>query len=324
MWPIDEYAIIVRICLWFIPITPPTRAFVPAINIINCVDFWGKIKARIAKGASFCHVDRIKQEVHEIEDITEGYQKWQGTLPSFNRIAVMRAMGIKLGKDEKDIHIDILDISNNADPMACARKYLIEPSVSWLFFVCIIMGINLKRFNSIAAHRRIQFVLDKAIKVLIIRNIDVSIIIGEYIKVMKIMEELNPPIRIRSSYISRLIYEDQSSDPSFHSWIKPSRRINRNNVEVVRVTNRLLERIIVGIGISKTISISNTIKMIASRKNRIENGIRAVLLGSNPHSNGEDFSRSSMVRVLRIHAARSTIKGTIRAMVEDAVIRFID
>jgi len=79
------------------------------------------------------------------------------------------------------------------------------------------MGINLKRFNSIAAHRRIQFVLDKAIKVLIIRNIDVSIIIGEYIKVMKIMEELNPPIRIRSSYISRLIYEDQSSDPSFHS-----------------------------------------------------------------------------------------------------------
>ena len=90
------------------------------------------------------------------------------------------------------------------------------------------------------------------------------------------------------------------------------------------MTNRLLERIIVGIGISKTISISNTIKMIASRKNRMENGIRAVLLGSNPHSNGEDFSRSSMDRVLRIHAARSTIKGTIRAMVEDAVIRFID
>lgn len=30
-----------------------------------------------------------------------------------------------------------------------------------------------------------------------------------------------------------------------------------------------------GVGISRTISISNTIKIIANRKNRIENGIRA-------------------------------------------------
>nr|AGJ50261.1 NADH dehydrogenase subunit 3 [Pontoscolex corethrurus]AGJ50262.1 NADH dehydrogenase subunit 3 [Pontoscolex corethrurus]AGJ50263.1 NADH dehydrogenase subunit 3 [Pontoscolex corethrurus]AGJ50264.1 NADH dehydrogenase subunit 3 [Pontoscolex corethrurus]AGJ50265.1 NADH dehydrogenase subunit 3 [Pontoscolex corethrurus] len=47
-----------------------------------------------------------------------------------------------------------------------------------------------------------------------------------------------------------------------------------------------------GIGINSTISMSNTMKMIASSKNRMENGIRAMLLGSNPHSNGEDFSRS--------------------------------
>jgi hypothetical protein len=91
-----------------------------------------------------------------------------------------------LGKDEKGIHIDILDINNSADPKACARKYLMEPSVSWLFFLCIIMGINLRRFNSIAAHRRIQFVLDKAIKVLRIRDTDVSIMIGEYIKVIRL------------------------------------------------------------------------------------------------------------------------------------------
>jgi len=32
----------------------------------------------------------------------------------------------------------------------------------------------------------------------------------------------------------------------------------------------------IGIGINRTISISNTIKMIARRKNRIENGIRAL------------------------------------------------
>jgi hypothetical protein len=34
--------------------------------------------------------------------------------------------------------------------------------------------------------------------------------------------------------------------------------------------------------------------MTAIKKNRKENGSRAVLLGSNPHSNGELFSRSSM------------------------------
>lgn len=46
-----------------------------------------------------------------------------------------------------------------------------------------------------------------------------------------------------------------------------------------------------GRGINKTISISKTIKIIANRKNRIENGTRALWFGSNPHSNGEDFSR---------------------------------
>jgi len=47
-----------------------------------------------------------------------------------------------------------------------------------------------------------------------------------------------------------------------------------------------------GVGIKRTISMSNTIKIIARRKNRIENGVRALWCGSNPHSNGEDFSRS--------------------------------
>jgi hypothetical protein len=49
---------------------------------------------------------------------------------------------------------------------------------------------------------------------------------------------------------------------------------------------------------------SNTMKMIASRKNRIENGIRALWFGSNPHSNGDDFSRSFIVRIVIIVDAR--------------------
>nr|AGJ50300.1 NADH dehydrogenase subunit 3 [Pontoscolex corethrurus]AGJ50301.1 NADH dehydrogenase subunit 3 [Pontoscolex corethrurus]AGJ50302.1 NADH dehydrogenase subunit 3 [Pontoscolex corethrurus]AGJ50303.1 NADH dehydrogenase subunit 3 [Pontoscolex corethrurus]AGJ50304.1 NADH dehydrogenase subunit 3 [Pontoscolex corethrurus] len=48
----------------------------------------------------------------------------------------------------------------------------------------------------------------------------------------------------------------------------------------------------IGMGINSMISMSNTMKMIASSKNRMENGTRASLLGSNPHSKGEDFSRS--------------------------------
>ena len=79
-----------------------------------------------------------------------------------------------------------------------------------------------------------------------------------------------------------------------------------------------------GIGIKRTISISNTIKIMANRKNRVENGIRAVLLGSNPHSNGEDFSRSSEDRVAKTHAAINTIEGTRIAMIEDVVTRFIN
>jgi len=75
MWPIDEYAIIVRICLWFIPMTPPTRAFTPATAIIKFIFFRGRRNARIERGASFCHVDRTRQEIHDSEAITEGYQK---------------------------------------------------------------------------------------------------------------------------------------------------------------------------------------------------------------------------------------------------------
>jgi len=94
MCPIEEYAIITRSRDWFIPIRPPTRALTPAATIMNWLFFCGIKKARIIKGASFCQVDRIRQEVHEIEDITEGYQKWQGTLPNFSRIADDRRRGM--------------------------------------------------------------------------------------------------------------------------------------------------------------------------------------------------------------------------------------
>lgn len=49
---------------------------------------------------------------------------------------------------------------------------------------------------------------------------------------------------------------------------------------------------IIGRGNNKVISTSKIRKITAIKKKRNENGIRAVFKGSNPHSKGEDFSRS--------------------------------
>ena len=48
-------------------------------------------------------------------------------------------------------------------------------------------------------------------------------------------------------------------------------------------------------GSKRVISTSKIRKITAIKKNRKENGKRAVPLGSNPHSNGEFFSRSDIV-----------------------------
>lgn len=78
-----------------------------------------------------------------------------------------------------------------------------------------------------------------------------------------------------------------------------------------------------GNGVNKTISISKIIKMIPNKKNRSENGIRAVFLGSNPHSNGDDFSRSLNERELRIQAAIKVAKARADAMNDDIIIEII-
>ena len=71
-----------------------------------------------------------------------------------------------------------------------------------------------------------------------------------------------------------------------------------------------------GSGMTRTISMSNTIKIMPSRKNRKEKGIRAEFLGSNPHSNGAVFSRSEKVRDLRIQAV-----ANVRVVIAEALIK---
>jgi hypothetical protein len=56
--------------------------------------------------------------------------------------------------------------------------------------------------------------------------------------------------------------------------------------DVIRVT---------GMGSSSAISTSKIMKITAMRKNRDEKGSRAEFFGSNPHSNGDLFSRSSLI-----------------------------
>lgn len=79
---------------------------------------------------------------------------------------------------------------------------------------------------------------------------------------------------------------------SFHSIRIPNIKINKK-ITIVFVHLKMLDLNILGInGTIKIISTSKMIKIIAIKKNCIENGIRAKLKKLNPHSNGIIFSRS--------------------------------
>lgn len=69
---------------------------------------------------------------------------------------------------------------------------------------------------------------------------------------------------------------------------------------------------------------SNTMKITASKKNRNENGIRALWLGSNPHSKGDDFSRSKFVRIISIWAAQKVMVVKMRANIEANSMIFME
>lgn len=57
----------------------------------------------------------------------------------------------------------------------------------------------------------------------------------------------------------------------------------------------------------RAISTSKIRKIIAIKKNRIEKGSRAELIGSNPHSKGDDFSRSIVAFLDKAEASPITI-----------------
>jgi hypothetical protein len=75
---------------------------------------------------------------------------------------------------------------------------------------------------------------------------------------------------------------------------------------------------IIIIGKSKAISTSKIKKITAIKKNRRENGSRDELLGSNPHSKGDLFSRSIIDFFERIEANIITIEDN--KMIIQAII----
>jgi hypothetical protein len=97
------------------------------------------------------------------------------------------------------------------------------------------------------------------------------------------------------SFKFKYFYLDQFKAPCFHSCKRPIKRI-RIKITLVTVHHHKLEILkIIIIGKIKAISTSKIKKIIVIKKNRIEKGNREEFIGSNPHSNGEVFSRSFIV-----------------------------
>lgn len=106
---------IVRRCDWFIPIIPPRSALPLAIRSMNVGALLINRNDRIINGANFCQVAKIVQDIHDRDVITEGNQKWNGTIPSLSMIA---AISRKFRFIVEVDHCVILDINIILDPSA--------------------------------------------------------------------------------------------------------------------------------------------------------------------------------------------------------------
>lgn len=75
MWAIDEYAIIFRSWVWLSPPHPPIAIDNKAIAISRLKFIKGEIIYIIDKGASFCHVNRMRPDDNGMPWVTSGTQK---------------------------------------------------------------------------------------------------------------------------------------------------------------------------------------------------------------------------------------------------------
>lgn len=163
-WPIEEYANNGRRCVWLIPINPPVNAFNPATISIVLDDESLAIVEISDNGAIFCHVDKIRQFLHEIEDIIDGYQKWHGNAPSFSNSASKSVVTINVPIFGWNIITE--PASNINEPKAWTRKYFVAASVSWFDLDIQIIGRKDNMLISNIIHAVIQLGLIRVMTVL--------------------------------------------------------------------------------------------------------------------------------------------------------------
>lgn len=94
-----------------------------------------------------------------------------------------------------------------------------------------------------------------------------------------------------------------------------------SSMDVMRVLE--CQALIMGMGRRSTISMSKSKNRTANRKNREEKGIRAEDFGSNPHSNGEDFSRFMVDFMARLQAKAVINKGINMAKIMENIGKII-
>jgi len=274
-------------------------------------------------GANFCHVAKIEHDNRDKEVITEGNHIWHGNIPNLIKIDTININIIMFWLIIWSIHhIEDDDKRNNIEPIACIKKYFNIASVSWYFWEEDIKGINDNMLSSKAHQVNKRLFLDNTINELISIVVINIILNGDIWVDIKIRWSWTIKLMVRSlSFLN--LYDDQFRDPWNHSWIKPKNKIKINVVDAI-IINILFDRSkIIGIGINKTISISKTIKITANKKNRVEKGIRAEFIGSNPHSNGDIFSRSLFERVNVNFLIIINRVGIIIHVMEDILIIFI-
>lgn len=119
------------------------------------------------RGINFCQVINIKALIQFKPDITFGNQKWHGAIPNLIISPKIRAILLKDSVNSSfGINFIMADSKIIPEPIACAKKYLIDDSDSWLLLVDIINGINDRRFNSKDIHNKSQWEADIAVIVL--------------------------------------------------------------------------------------------------------------------------------------------------------------
>jgi hypothetical protein len=124
-------------------------------------------------------------------------------------------------------------------------------------------------------------------------------------------------------------YKAQDRLPSKISWNSPTSKI-ASRVATDLVKKLKSEHTEAGITGKIRISSTSKIKKIrATKKNRIENGRRAINFGVNPHSNGLVFSRSILYFILRltpkfnkITARAKTVKNVAIKCIRNGVKNF--